>query len=91
MPRAIYTPYEDALIKAASLDELAGLAERLGRRRQNILNRRTRLLRGDDPREDFRKPPEQPKPYRRTPDVLIGRPKWFDDIEVMTTRLRSGR
>jgi hypothetical protein len=91
MPRAIYTPYEDALIKAASLDELQGLAERLGRRRQNILNRRTRLLRGDDLQAMYRKPPEQPKAYRRTPDVLIGRPKWFDDIEVMTTRLRSGR
>lgn len=91
MPRPLYTPYEDKLIMEASLEELAGLAERLGRKRQNLLNRRTRLLRGDDLKAQFRKPPPDPTPERLTADVLAGRPAWFEDIGAMHTRLRSRR
>jgi hypothetical protein len=87
----IYTPEEDELIKATSLDELQGLANFLGRKRHNILNRRTRLLRGDDLRAEYRRPPPVPIPARPTRDVLAGRPAWFDDIGVLHTRLRSGR
>jgi hypothetical protein len=89
----IYTPEEDELIKAAGLDELQGLANMLGRKRHNVLNRRTRLLRGDDLRAEYRRPPPAAAsvPARSTRDVLAGRPAWFDDIGVLHTRLRSGR
>src|SRR5215469_3873442 len=56
LPRNVYTPEEDELIKAARQDELTDLAVRLGRKRYNIVNRRTRLLRGELGYTSFRKP-----------------------------------
>jgi len=88
MPRR-YTPQEDALIRAARLDQLTGLAERLGRQRYNILNRRTRLLRGDYDKP--RPKPEPPRVRHASDDVLIGRPQWFDDFGLLHNRLRAGR
>lgn len=86
-----YSSEEDERIKAASFEELTELADKLGRKRHNILNRRTRLLRGDDLRAEFRKPPPgPPKAKPAVPDVLAGRPAWFDDVGLKT-RLRSGR
>lgn len=91
MPYRLYTPQEDKLIMAASPAELTGLAARLGRKRHNIVNRRTKLLRGDDLHAPFRKPGPEPSPERLTSDVLAGRPKWFEDVGTLHARLRAGR
>ena len=90
MPRR-YTSQEDALIKAASFDELTALAKRLGRQRYNIVNRRARLRRGDEPSLHRKPEPESPPPKPQPVDVLSGRPEWFDDVSLLHNRLRAGR
>ena len=90
MPRNVYTPEEDELIKAARQDELTDLAVRLGRKRYNIVNRRTRLLRGELGYTSFRKPSPAERAKALTANVTAGRPTWFEDDDL-ALKLRSGR
>ena len=84
MAHRAYTPQEDAMILAASTEELTVLAERLGRRRNYLIKRRIKL-RGPDP-------PPSPKERAKhlTANVLAGRPVWFEDDDL-ALKLRSGR
>lgn len=85
-----YSPEEDELIKATATADIDALATKLGRKRINLMNRRQRLLRGDLPWRMHNAPKPEPDPVARKPDVLVGRPTWFED-ENLGTRMRGRR
>ena len=83
MAKRRYTDEEDAALLGATAGDITILAERWGRSRQSLLNRRN-FLRAYSNKRPPAKPRPMPTPLRFT------RPAWFD-TENFDAKLRGSR